>query len=98
MNVQINEINDIKNEEIKLEKETIYKKLHVDSDIELINEKDPYIKNKLENIEETKENNNIINNNKNNDNNNIIYNKNNVNKDFRKACTCVGYIYFSKKS
>ena len=93
LNVQINEKNDIKNEEIKLQKETIYKKLHADSDLETTNEKDGVIKNKIENNEEIikKENNNIINI---NINNYRIYNDN---KDFRKACTCFGYIYFSKK-
>ena len=88
MNVQINEKNDIKNEEIKLKKETIYTKLKVDSDVDIINEKDQDIKNKIENKEEIKQ--------KKDENNNINYN-NNGNKDLRKACTCFGYIYISKK-
>jgi len=85
MHVQINEKNDIKSEEIRLKKETLYKKLKVDSDLDTNNENERDIKNKIENIEEIKQKeDNSINNNK-------------GNKEFRKACTCFGYIYFSKK-
>jgi len=88
MHVQINEKNDIKSEEIRLKKETLYKKLKVDSDLDTNNENERDIKNKIENIEEIKQ--------KKDENNNINYN-NNGNKDLRKACTCFGYIYISKK-
>jgi len=88
MNVQINAnknaINNIKNGEIKSKKETKYKELpnNEDSKLNTIKDDKRYNKNKIENIGEIKED---------------INNYNYDNKDFRKVCTCVGYIYFWKK-